>query len=145
MEGAQVRKGFSLVEVMVALCLLMVSALAFFRMHVVCIQARAYGENLTRASVLGSSCMAHLGSLPSSAPELTPQWHQDPGNPIMDSGVPFYRFWIIRETPRGRDATVYVAWTDRPRGRAADFVSEEQVASASCPKISFRELLLTAP
>lgn len=138
------RKGFSLVEVMVALCLLTISALAFFRMHVVCVQARAYGENLTRASVLGTSWMAHLESLPSSAPELAPRWHQDPGNPIMDSGVPFYRFWIIRETPRGLDATVYVAWTDKPRRRAADFGSEEQVGSASCPKISFRELLLTA-
>ena len=72
------KKGFSLIEVMIALCILMVSAMAFFRMHMVCTQARAYADCLTRATVLGSSRMLHLDSLPATAPDLTEEWHQDP-------------------------------------------------------------------
>lgn len=138
------RKGFSLIEVMIALCILMISALAFFRMHLVCIQARAYAESHTRASVLGSSKMAHLDSLQASAPELSLEWHRDQDNPIMDNGIQYWRFWIVREAPQGTYATVYVAWTDKTRGKAADFGSEELLAAALCPKVSFRELLLPA-
>ena len=139
------RGGFSLVEVMIALCILMFSALAFFRMHLVCIQARAYAECHTRAAVLGSSLMMNLDSLPAAAPDLTEEWHQDPGNPVADSGMQFYRFWIVRQVPEGREATVYVAWNDKTRGRAANFGSEEAIAAAKCPRISFQELLLTLP
>jgi prepilin-type N-terminal cleavage/methylation domain-containing protein len=139
------KKGFSLIEVMIALCILMVSAMAFFRMHHACVQARAYGECLTRAAVLGSSRMMALGSLPGAAPELSPAWHQDPGNPLPDGGMGFYRFWTVRQTPAGREATVYVAWSDRRRGRAQNFGSEEEISAATCPKVTFNELLFAAP
>lgn len=137
------KKGFSLIEVMIALCILMVSAMAFFRMHMVCTQARAYADCLTRATVLGSSRMLHLDSLPATAPDLTEEWHQDPGNPITDSGMQFYRFWIVRNATEGKEATVYVAWSDRTRARASNFASEEEIVAARCPKVSFNELLVS--
>jgi hypothetical protein len=57
----------------------------------------------------------------------------------------FYRFWTVRQTPAGREATVYVAWSDRTRGRAQNFGSEEELSAATCPKVTFNELLFAAP
>ena len=40
---------------------------------------------------------------------------------------------------------VYVAWSDRRRGRAQNFGSEEEISAATCPKVTFNELLFAAP
>jgi prepilin-type N-terminal cleavage/methylation domain-containing protein len=135
------RRGFSLVEVMVALCILMISSLAFFRMHQACIQARTFGELLTRAAVLGSSRMTALGLQRPDAPDLRQEWHQDPGNPLADGGMQFFRFWKSRDVPAGREVTLYVAWSDRSRGRAHNFGSEEELRAAGCPRVVFTELV----
>lgn len=142
MEGAQVRRGFSLIEVMVALCILMVTVLALFRMHLFCTRALSYTESFTRAAVLAGSSMMRLDTLPPDAPDLDGQWHQDPGNPIMDGNVLFYRFWVVHGNSGGRDASVYVAWTDRARASAAAFGSEGEIAAAACPKVCLSGLLV---
>lgn len=137
------RRGFSLIEVMVALCILMVSVLAFFRMHQAGVRAGSYAECLTRATALASSEMMLLGSLPYAAPELEQAWHQDPGNPITDGGMRFFRFWILRENSGGKDATVYVAWSDKGRVPARNFASQEEIDAVPCPKIAVSELLFS--
>jgi len=137
-----VKRGFSLIEVMIALCILMISSLAFFLMHLVCIKARSYAECHTRAAVLGSSWMMHLDSMAAAAPELAEEWHQDPGNPIAECGRQYYRFWVVRQVAEGREATVYVAWDHSNRAGTLNFGSEGEIDASRCQKISFNEILV---
>lgn len=135
--------GMTLIEVMIALCILMLSICAFARMHLAGVYANAYGECLTRATVLGNMKLSVLRTLPPDAAELQTRWHQDPRNPLSDGGRQFFRFWSVQDTPQGKDVTMYVAWGDRHRGRARSFTSREDFAFASCPRMELKELFLS--
>ena len=135
------RSGFGLVEVMVALCILMLCAAFLFRMNVAAVQARSQGDRVTRASVLAATQFERFISLAGDAPALAPGWHQDPGNPIVDDRAEFFRFWNIEETTMGKSVMVYVAWTRVPSRKATDFASLEDAQRSLCPMIGLGGLV----
>jgi prepilin-type N-terminal cleavage/methylation domain-containing protein len=91
------RKGFSLIEVMIALCILMICISAFARMQLVCIHARGYGERLTRATVLGNAMLSSLRNEHFTIQDLHAGWHPDQKNPIKEGNIDFYRFWSVMD------------------------------------------------
>jgi prepilin-type N-terminal cleavage/methylation domain-containing protein len=134
------RKGFTLIEVMIALFILMICIVAFARMQLVCIHAKGYSERLTRATVLGSARLSILRIEPFTIQDLQTGWHLDQDNPIKYGKVDFYRFWSVKDVAEGKDVMMYIAWGDKVQVR--NFGSLEELNSSSCPKISLRELFL---
>ena len=136
------KKGFTLIEVMVALVMVMVCVLAVAKLSVLAVQSKAYGEHLTRATMLGQAGILSLQALKETSPEILEGWHQDPLNPLSHDGMEFYRFWMVTQRPLGKEVTLYVAWHDRHGGRARGFGSLEGLMASPCPRIDLREFLV---
>ncbi len=136
-------RGFSLVEVLVALCILMASTVAIMRMHMASIRAQSYAEGLTRAAGLASAKLTDLGSLPFDSADLGQSWHQDPDNPVGDCGREFYRFWSVRDRDTGKEVVMYVAWSGKAPHGARNYASQEELQSSRCPRVVLREFLFT--
>lgn len=134
-------RGFSLVEVLVALCILMASTVAIMRMHMASIRAQSYAEGLTRAAGLASAKLTDLGGLPYDSADLGQAWHQDPDNPVRDSGRAFYRFWSVRDGDAGKEVVMYVTWSGKATHRARNYASQEELQSSPCPRVVLREFL----
>ena len=142
MEGVQVKKGFTLIEVMLSLCIIMVFVLAVSKLSVLAIHSKSYGEYLTYATVLGHSKLVSLRTLPFTCQELQQNWHQDPLNPLVSGGREFYRFWTVEDKPHGKEVILYVAWRGSQKGRSRNFGSLEDLRSSPCFRIDIRELLV---
>jgi prepilin-type N-terminal cleavage/methylation domain-containing protein len=135
------RRGFTLIEVMIALLILMICIVAFAKMQLVCIHAKGYGERLTRATVLGSSTLSILRNGRFTIQDLRGGWHSDQNNPIKEGNVDFYRFWSVTDNAEGKDVMMYIAWGDN--ARIWNFGSFEELNSSHCPRIGLHELFLS--
>jgi prepilin-type N-terminal cleavage/methylation domain-containing protein len=141
MEANQMKKGFTLIEVMIAMCILMICIVAFTKMQLVCIHAKGYGERLTRATILGSAGLSSLRNGQFTMQDLKAGWHPDQNNPIKEGNVDFYRFWSVMDVAEGKDVMMYIAWGDK--AKIWNFGSLEELNSSPCPRIDLRELLLS--
>jgi prepilin-type N-terminal cleavage/methylation domain-containing protein len=141
MEAAQMKNGFTLIEVMIALCILMICIVAFARMQLVCIHAKSCGERLTRATVLGSTGLSALRYVPFTIQGLQAGWHADQNNPIKEGNIDFYRFWTVMDVAEGKDVMMYIAWSEK--AKAWNFGSLTEMNSSHCPRIDLRELFLS--
>jgi len=133
--------GFTLVEVMISLCLIMLCIFSVSKLSVLVFNSKSYGECLTRATVLGNTQLNHLRSQPMGSTELKKDWHQDKKNPIKSGASEFYRFWTVEDLPQGKEVTVFVAWPDRQMGGADDFSSLEALKAGKCPRIQMTEFV----
>jgi hypothetical protein len=133
--------GFTLVEVMISLCLVMLCVFSVSKLSVLVFQSKSYGECLTRATVLGNSRLIYLRCQPLTAPELKKDWHQDSANPIKSGNAEFYRFWAVDDLPQGKEVTIFVTWHDRQMGRAGDVASMEDLKAGRCPRIKMAEFI----
>jgi prepilin-type N-terminal cleavage/methylation domain-containing protein len=134
------RKGFTLIEVMIAMCLLMICIVAFARMQLVCIHAKGYGEHITRATVLGSTGLSALRNGQITMPDLQAGWHPDQKNPIKEGNVDFYRFWSVLDVAEGKEVAMYIAWGDK--SKVWNFGSLNELNSSRCPLINLHELFI---
>ncbi|MDT8272286.1 MAG: prepilin-type N-terminal cleavage/methylation domain-containing protein [Desulfomonilia bacterium] len=137
MEKSIMNKGFSFIEVMVALCIIMVFSLALFQMYALCMRSSSQSESQTRAALLCNAQMLWLESLDPAHPDLAPAWHQDPGNPLKQGAGEYFRFWDVRDGEHGKEVSLYVAWTDSHRSQAGMFSSYEDLLSSGCPAVAF--------
>jgi hypothetical protein len=135
-------RGASLIEVLVALCICMFVFSAALRLSVFTVRSESCSESLTYASIFGHTKLSSLTSLPMTSHDLELRWHRDPENPIRKGGISFYRFWKVDETDLGRRVVLYMAWDDSFRARAADFITEGELAASRCPRISFIDVIL---
>jgi prepilin-type N-terminal cleavage/methylation domain-containing protein len=134
-------RGFTLIEVLVALILCMIIFLGAMRLSIFTIRSGSYAEALTFASVYGHTKLASLVNEPYTAADLQPRWHQDPANPTSHDGFIFYRFWKVDEVETGKKVVLYIAWDSSAGERAADFGSEDDLKGSRCSKISFSDML----
>jgi hypothetical protein len=139
--GVPVIRGFTLVEVMIALCLIMLCIFSVSKLSVLAFHSKSYGECLTRATVLGNAQLNLLRDQPLTSPDLKKDWHQDGANPIKSGAAEFYRFWSVEDLPQGKEVTVFVAWHDRQMGRATDFSSLEGLKASRCPRMQMAEFI----
>lgn len=142
MESDKMKRGFTLIEVMIALCMLMICIVASLKMCLMCSQAMSYGEKLTRATMMASTMLQNLRYMPFTMEDLNPGWHSDQDNPHRNGGTDYSRFWTVTETASGKDVRMFVAWADKGRPAATNFRSQLEMESNNCPHIDLRELIL---
>lgn len=135
------KKGFSLLEVMITLLVIMLIFLASARISVLNTRSSRYSEDLTHASVLGHTRLVKLKRLPLDSPDLETRWHKDDDNPLEYGQGRFYQFWQVDEAPEGRKVVLHVAWDESTRPEAKDFGSLAALEESGCPHISFHDVM----
>ncbi|MGC9325543.1 MAG: type IV pilus modification PilV family protein [Desulfomonilia bacterium] len=135
------KNGFTLIEVMVALIVIMIFSLALFQMFTICVRSSTYAECQTYATVLGSEKILWLEGVSMDDPDLDPAWHQDPGNPVVQGDHEFFRFWSVRDVAGGKEVTIWVAWGEGQRAQPVDFASYEDMLASRCPSMEFSSMI----
>lgn len=133
-------KGFSLIEVLVALVVIMVFFLGVSKTALLSTRSCTYSQDLTCASMLGHSKLLALKGLPFDSADLSPAWHQDPDNPIIRENRGFYCFWQVSDVSLGRSVELFVAWTDSQREAPVNFSSLADLQRSGCPRIDFADV-----
>ncbi len=104
------KKGFSLLEVVLAMLILAVGILAVIGMQISSIRGNFFSNNLTHASVLAQDQLEFLRSRSSDDPELAIGTH----NGGQVSGTIFSRQHVVTSpTPDMLSITVTVGWKER--------------------------------
>jgi type IV pilus assembly protein PilV len=104
------QKGFSLVEVLIALVILAVGLLGVTGMQITAIRGNHFSGNLTQATVLAQNKLEELKHLPYYDPKLS---SGQPPQQIADSGVVYtvqYNVTALGNTMKNMTATV--KWVD---------------------------------
>jgi len=125
------KKGFSLVEIMLALLLVCIISASAVKMLMA--SSRAGNDSTTRtyASILANSKLVSLKSCPSGIADLTPGWHADKDNPLVYSNKSYYRYWTIALNSNGtKTINVHVKWDSS--GEAPEISSQEDMANSPC-------------
>ena len=110
-RAAQSKKGFSLLELLIALVILAVGLLGVAGMQVTSISGNAFSNNVTIATGLAQSRIEELKKLPNSDAALSVGDHDEgllPGTAI------FSRSTNVNDlSPEVKQVTVTVRWTDK--------------------------------
>jgi type IV pilus assembly protein PilV len=105
------RRGFTLIEVMVAVALLVIGILGLIATATSVIQGNAISRQMTTATTLAEERMEILKRLSYTAADLTAGSHSDPGNPLSSI---YTRTWTVTDnSPAANMKTVQVtvSWT----------------------------------
>ncbi|MCK9264739.1 MAG: prepilin-type N-terminal cleavage/methylation domain-containing protein [Deltaproteobacteria bacterium] len=141
LEGTAVSRGFSLLEVLVALLVIMLLFTAGARISILSTRSGSYARDHTCAAVLGHTGLVRLAGLDYGSPELRAGWHRDPANPIEYGGRSgYYRFWQIDESSMGKQVVLFVTWNEGAR-KASDFGSQVSLKESGCPQVWFSEII----
>ena len=124
------KRGFGLVEVMVALAIIAIVLCAATRLYVVSTRTGAYADSLTYAASLAHSRLQMLKAAAFDDPALGPGWHTDADNPTQVAGRQYYLAWSVSMRGKGKGVTVYAAWNDR--GEAGNFASADALFDSGC-------------
>jgi len=135
-------RGFTLIEVLVALCVIMVFFVGISKISVLATRSSRYADDLTYATAFGHSKLLSLKALPVDSPSMSLDWHQDPDNPLSCQNKEFYRFWLISKVSLGKEVRMYVAWKDNRENPARNFGSLADLQSSRCSKIDFADVFL---
>ncbi|MCJ7547777.1 MAG: prepilin-type N-terminal cleavage/methylation domain-containing protein [Deltaproteobacteria bacterium] len=117
-------KGFTLIEVMIAVVILAVGLLALMAMQIVSIKANAFSSEMTYSTMLAQQQLETLRNLPftdaalAAVPPSTP--HTLPA--IIDAkGGSYSVSWEVADTTTAmKTITLYVDWQSRRLGTAAE-------------------------
>jgi len=121
-------KGFTLLEVMIAMAILAVGLLAIAGMQIIAIRANAQSREVTEAITLATRHLDYLKSLPYNDPALDDTEetnndnltdtqnvdHSDPNNPINGK---YNRIWNVADStpnPNTKTVMVIVSWLSGP-------------------------------
>ena len=141
MAGGEM-KGFTLIEVLVTLCVIMIFFVGISRISLLSTRTSRYSEDLTYATALGHAKLLGLKALPIDSPLMSLDWHQDPDNPLTCQNREFYRFWLVNDVSLGKEVRIYVAWKDKDRGTVYNFGSLADLTGSQCSKIDFADVFL---
>ncbi|HLC15727.1 MAG TPA: prepilin-type N-terminal cleavage/methylation domain-containing protein [Thermodesulfovibrionia bacterium] len=125
------KDGFTLIEVMVALVLLMVAMLAVGTMQITAIRGNAYSKEMQMATLAGREVVERVmatpynsvavGNIPGLLQEETVT-SKDPTNP----GLPYKRTWSVTQNSPFANAitvTATVTWEDSSGKHTIDFIT----------------------
>jgi len=130
-------KGFTLIEVMIALVVLAVGLLALGAMQIVSIRANAFSSEMTYATMLAQSRLEELKNVPFTDTKLQPTAAPfgSPSHPLAaEEGDPWYEaqdsqgykytiaHWVEDNTPATdmRTITLRINWMGAPAGSATE-------------------------
>ncbi len=108
-------KGFSLIEVMIAIVILSVSLLALAGLMVTTTRTNSFGGHLTEAVTFAQQRLEQLRAAPYNTVVSS---SVNPGDPVIQTGVPsgidYTMMWVV--APNGdnslRRVTMTVSWND---------------------------------
>jgi len=103
-------KGFTLLEVLIALVFLAVGLLALAGLHVTSLRGNTFSHHLSLATVVAQDRLEFLKNLPLSSNRLLPNQYDD--QPVTLSGVPFERTYSVTEANNMRTIQYTVRWND---------------------------------
>ena len=104
-------KGFSLLEVLIALVFLAVGLLALAGLHVTSLRGNNFSQHLTRATYLAQDRLEFLKNLPLNSDRLLPNQYDD--QRVTLSGMSFERTYsVVREADNMRTIQYTVRWND---------------------------------
>ena len=112
-------KGFTLIEVMVALVILAISLLALAGLMVTTTKNNSFGGHMTEAATFAQDKLEQLRAAPwtgiVSGSDPVPVTTAIPGAP--GTGISYARNWIVADNPNGtqRWVTITMNWTDPTR------------------------------
>ncbi len=121
--------GFSLIEVLIALCLVAFFTVAIAKMNLISVRLGASGACSTVATVLANEQL--LAIYKSDAAGLAPGWYADPHNPLINQGMSYYRFWQISRSAQEWRAEVFVAWPEPNRGRPSEQMARAELDASA--------------
>ncbi|MGQ9646855.1 MAG: type IV pilus modification PilV family protein [Thermodesulfobacteriota bacterium] len=117
-------KGFSLVEVVIALFILAVSLLALAGLMVTTTRNNSFGGHMTEAVTFAQDKLEQLRAAPWASLIPGEDWV------IGATGIRYRRSWTVADNPNGdlRWVTVSMNWTD-PTARSAHTINVRSVVS----------------
>jgi type IV pilus modification protein PilV len=109
------QKGFSLIEVLLALVILAIGILAIAGMQITSMRGNFFSDNIMQASILGQDRLEHLRSLTLDATTFSLGTHDD--GFIAIRGTTFTRTYVVEQHPNAsltdsRVIRVFVRWRD---------------------------------
>ena len=108
MSPSMNKKGFSLIEVLVALVILSIAILATAGLMVTTTKNNSFGKNMTEAATLAQDKMEEL--------LVTPWGNISNNNDVVQvqgsAGIPFTRNWNVADAGSLKTITVTVNWND---------------------------------
>ena len=110
-ETIRNQKGFSLIEVVLALIILAVGLLGIAGLQITSVQGNSFSTQVTQASILAQNKLENLRNLPYDDPKLT---GGQPAEQITKSGIVFrigYNVSLVGNSMKKIITTV--GWTDR--------------------------------
>ena len=108
-------KGFTLIEVLVAIVMLSLGLLGLGRMHIAAIQVNTIASRLTQGTTLAQDKAEQLMALPYDHPMLADTPHTDPPNPQG-----YTVSWeVITDVPSAvKTINIFVAWNNLKASKA---------------------------
>jgi len=103
-------KGFSLLEVLVALVFLAVGLLALAGLHVTSLRGNNFSQHLTLATVVAQDRLEFLKNLPLNSNRLLRNQYDD--QRVTLSGISFERTYSVTEEDNIKTIQYTVSWND---------------------------------
>ena len=103
-------KGFTLIEVLIALVLLAFGLLAIAGMHITAVKGNFFSHYLTQASYVGQDRLEILNNLPVNSAALQPGSHND--GTVTVAQVVFNRSYTVAVNGDTRTIIYTVTWND---------------------------------
>ena len=97
-------KGFTLMEVMIAIVVLSVALLALAGLQIISIRSNSFGNHMTEAITLAKDLMEEMKNT---------EWEDiedRDDDPIGSSGITYHRVCSVLESDRIKTVTVRVSW-----------------------------------
>ena len=116
-------KGFSLLEVLVALVFLGVGLLALAGLHVTSLRGNTFSQHLTRATLMAQDRLEFLKNLPLSSKQLVGGKHDDQQFTPPGSGMSFDRAYSVTEANSVKTIQYTVRWNDGRRDHSVSFTT----------------------
>lgn len=124
-------RGFTLLEVLIAVVILAVGLLAIAQMQIISIRFNAQGRDMTEATTLAMDTLEYLKSLPFNNADLADSDganngdltdtanvdHADPNNPVDPQGIAggrYTRIWNVADGADTKSIMVVVTWLSGP-------------------------------
>jgi len=116
-------KGFSLLEVLIALVFLAVGLLALAGLQVTSFRGNTFSQHLTRATLMAQDRLEFLKNLSLSSKELVGGKHDDQQFTPPGSGMSFARTYIVTEADSMKTIQYTVLWNDGRRNHSVTFTT----------------------
>ena len=112
------QKGFTLLELLIALTILTIGLLGLAGLHIAAIQGNVSGFKISTAAAVAQERIEELKALDASATALTAGAHADDGNQVVQ-GITYNRSYTIQDnTPVTGTSTITltVTWVEPGTG-----------------------------